>query len=397
MNTPVLLLLSALVTLGHWLLLAPTPEILTQLAAPHTSTAEAPVQLTQLAAVPPALRTMQTRRIEAAPVAARVLSARSVQLPSAPRPSPAKVGQPRAEVQLAALAAPTVAPLTAPFTAPPATPADEDSVAAELAPETSRATSRAASESAAHSPSAGASQLPTVDVAAAPAMAAQVSSPLLAAPFLAPVQLPKPVQLNYEIQGQSRGLGYRATAVLDWQQDGSRYEARLVANVFFLGSRTLSSVGAITADGLAPMRFSDKARSEQAAHFQADKGKISFSANQPDAPWQRGVQDRLSVFFQLAGMLAGQPERFVAGTHVPVYTASARGADIWAFVVKETETLNLPAGTMPAIKLTRQSRRDHEQLVELWFAPTLSYWPVRIKLTQANGDFVDQQLAGATP
>ena len=181
--------------------------------------------------------------------------------------------------------------------------------------------------------------------------------------------------------------------MLDWEQDGSRYNARLVASVFFLGNRTLSSQGEITAEGLAPTRFADRARSEQAAHFQADKGKITFSGNTPDAPWQPGAQDRLSVFFQLAGMLSGQPERFITGTRVPVYTASARAADTWAFQVDGTETLNLPAGETPAIKLTRQSRLEHDQLVEVWFAPSLSYWPVRIRLTQRNGDFVDQQLA----
>ncbi len=215
-------------------------------------------------------------------------------------------------------------------------------------------------------------------------------------PLIAQLQLPKPARLHYDITGQSRGLGYRASGVLDWQQDGSRYDARLVASVFFLGNRTLSSQGDVTADGLAPTRFADKARSEQAAHFQADKGRITFSANTPDAPWQRGAQDRLSVFFQLAGMLAGQAEGVATGTRIPVYTASARSADTWTFLVDDIESLSLPAGTMPAIKLTRQSRLDYDQLVEVWFAPSLSYWPVRIKLTQRNGDFVDQQLASVT-
>jgi hypothetical protein len=237
---------------------------------------------------------------------------------------------------------------------------------------------------------------PAVGPGAELAIAHDPLKPPLAMPLIAQLQLPKPARLHYDITGQSRGLGYRASGVLDWQQDGSRYDARLVASVFFLGNRTLSSQGDVTADGLAPTRFADKARSEQAAHFQADKGRITFSANTPDAPWQRGAQDRLSVFFQLAGMLAGQAEGVATGTRIPVYTASARSADTWTFLVDDIESLSLPAGTMPAIKLTRQSRLDYDQLVEVWFAPSLSYWPVRIKLTQRNGDFVDQQLASVT-
>jgi hypothetical protein len=33
--------------------------------------------------------------------------------------------------------------------------------------------------------------------------------------------------------------------------------------------------------------------------------------------------------------------------------------------------------------------------VELWLAPELGYLPVRIKQTQANGDFADFQLRDA--
>ena len=54
--------------------------------------------------------------------------------------------------------------------------------------------------------------------------------------------------------------------------------------------------------------------------------------------------------------------------------------------------LILPYGSVPTVKLTRKPRREFDQLIELWFAPELGYLPVRLRITNANGDRVDQQL-----
>ncbi|MEI8326480.1 MAG: DUF3108 domain-containing protein, partial [Betaproteobacteria bacterium] len=71
-------------------------------------------------------------------------------------------------------------------------------------------------------------------------------------------------RLLYDVLGTARGLSYQARSELLWQQDSQHYEARLELDLFPLGSRIQTSDGRITADGLAPTRFSDKARSEQA-------------------------------------------------------------------------------------------------------------------------------------
>ena len=81
-----------------------------------------------------------------------------------------------------------------------------------------------------------------------------------------------------------------------WRHDGSSYDAKLEAQrAAAAHAHAKHSTGQITAEGLAPLRFSDKARSEEAAHFERDKGKVSFSSNRPDAPLLAGAQDRLSV------------------------------------------------------------------------------------------------------
>lgn len=204
--------------------------------------------------------------------------------------------------------------------------------------------------------------------------------------------IPGSVRLKYAMTGRAKNMDYSAFAQLDWLQDGQTYDAKMVVSALFLGSRSMSSSGRITADGLAPTRFLDKARSERAAHFQADQGKISFSANTPDAPWLRGAQDRLSVFLQLGSLLAGAPASYPVGASVSLYTAGPREADTWTFTVEAEETLRLPAGEAATLKLTRKPQRDFDQTVEIWFAPSMSYLPVRSRITQQNGDFIDQQL-----
>lgn len=207
--------------------------------------------------------------------------------------------------------------------------------------------------------------------------------------------IPGSVRLKYAMTGRSRNMDYSAFAELSWLQDGQSYDARMVVSAFILGSRSMSSSGRITADGLAPTRFLDKSRSERAAHFEEDKGKISFSANTPDAPWRRGAQDRLSVFLQLGSLLAGAPASYPAGSTVSLYTAGPRAVDTWTFTVEAEEKLSLPAGDLATLKLTRKPQRDYDQTVEIWFAPSMDYLPVRSRITQQNGDFIDQKLRSA--
>jgi len=211
-----------------------------------------------------------------------------------------------------------------------------------------------------------------------------------------PVRLPPPTRLIFDVSGQAKKFAYSARAELLWQHDGSRYQARQEVSAFLVGSRSQNSVGQISAQGLLPERFSDRARSEQAAHFDYTKGRVTFSANTPEAPVGPGAQDRLSVFIQLGALLAADPGRFVPGTQVTLTAVSARSADRWTFSVEAPETLDLPAGATATLKLQRLPRKDYDQKAELWVAPALGYLPVRIRLTQANGDFADLQLRSSS-
>ncbi len=306
----------------------------------------------------------QTRRIEAPPAAG----------PAVPPPEPAAARAPKskpkkaeAQTERAQEAIDLIADSA------PQKPASEASVS-----EPAVAQAAAPPDSSASAPASAA--LP-------PASAAGAASPVTA------MALPASIRLVYKVTGFAKGLTYYADGELGWTNAGNSYDARMTVSALFIGSRSLSSRGSVSADGLAPSRFADKGRAEVAAHFDADQGQVTFSANTPPVPWVKGIQDRVSVFMQLGGMLAGNPAGFAPGSLISMYTVGPRDADTWTFRVDAEETMTLPFGEIRAIRLTRQPRREFDQQVEIWYAPALGYLPVRSKITQHGGDFVDQQLS----
>ena len=200
--------------------------------------------------------------------------------------------------------------------------------------------------------------------------------------------LPPPMRLSYTVQADK--FPFSLNSELLWSHDSKHFEARLEFSAFGQ-SRLQTSRGDIAPEGLEPLRFSDKFRSEVAAHFDRQKGKVTFSANTPDAALLAGAQDRLSILVQLAAMVASHPNAYPEATTIAIQTIGPREADTWLFTVGQKETLTLPGGEQTALKLVRNPRKEFDQRVELWLAPAMWYLPVRIRITEANGAYVDQK------
>ena len=394
-----LLLLTAVVLALHWLVLVGLPRGGTDQGAPqrlafHTRMVEPPPPPPpppepQAAPVPPPAPKPRPRPVrkpppppvEAPPPTQHPEPAPAMEAPAQAAPSPA---EPPAEVP-ADSSAPT-----------PEVPADAAAPSAPLSPASDPAMPAMAEASSASAPAA-ASQ-PAQE---APALTAGVEIlPPGAAGAVAgteppPVRLPPSARLAFDVTGEVKKFHYNASAELLWRQDGTQYEARQQIKAFLLGARSQSSVGQITPQGLRPTRFGDKSRSERAAHFDFERGEVIFSANAPRAAIGSGAQDRLSVFIQLGALLAAAPERYPPGTRITLTTVGARSAERWTFTVEGPQTLELPAGSTPALKLQRLPRPDqrYDQKAELWLGTDMGYLPVRIRLTQANGDFADLSLS----
>jgi hypothetical protein len=226
---------------------------------------------------------------------------------------------------------------------------------------------------------------PQPEAASPPTAAADKATPVLNYTF------PGSTRLKYDIKGEVKGFPYFANGELLWLQDGKTYDTRLEISHFLLGSRVQTSRGELTPQGLEPVRFGDKVRSEVAAHFERSKHIVSFSANTPSATLEPGAQDQLSVFLQLSAMLGGNPKQFPIGTNIPFQAVGPRSSESWVFQVGSDSVLTLPGGQVKVIQLTRAPTAEYDTKVDIWLAPEMEYLPVRIRLSQGNGDFVEQQ------
>lgn len=199
--------------------------------------------------------------------------------------------------------------------------------------------------------------------------------------------------------GESRGLRYHANSELLWQHDGQHYQLKLTVRAFLIGVLEQESQGRIDATGLLPERFSDKRgrRSVQTAVFDRDAARVTFDGAAAPLALTSGMQDRLSLFLQMGAWLAADPARYPAGSGITVQAVGTRDEEAWVFVVEPPETLDLPGGSLQAVRLDRAPRKPQDTRVEVWYAPALAYLPVRIRITQPGGDYVDQQLRNIGP
>ena len=238
---------------------------------------------------------------------------------------------------------------------------------------------------------------PSVETPPAPTSATEPPVPAAAPaapPWLAQARFvwPAPVLLNYELSGTSKGVKYTASASISWKYQDSSYQLRHEIKAFLFGNRSQTSAGQMGATGLLPTRFGDQFRQEQAAHFDRAKGLLIYSANTPSQAIEEGAQDRVSLFVQLAGAMAGTPSLRADGQQFGFQVVSAKQAEVWIFAVLGPEKIKLPVGEIDSLKIHRIPRNEYDQKLELWLSPSHGYVPARLRITQANGDVIEETL-----
>ena len=231
-------------------------------------------------------------------------------------------------------------------------------------------------------------------VAPTPPSASSLAPAPALPPWLAQAKFvwPAPVLLNYELSGTSKGVRYTASASISWKQQDNSYQLRHEIQAFLFGKRSQTSAGQMDATGLLPTRFGDQFRQEQAAHFDRAKGLLIYSANTPSQAIEEGAQDRVSLFVQLAGAMAGSPDLRNAGQQLSFQVVSAKQAEVWTFAVQGNEKIATLLGDLDSLKLHRVPRNEYDQKIDMWLSPAHGYLPARLRITQANGDVIEETL-----
>ena len=107
----------------------------------------------------------------------------------------------------------------------------------------------------------------------------------------------------------------------------------------------------------------------------------------PDA-----VQDTASQFVELGHRFATGQVQLVPGARIDFAMARPGGIDDWTYDVIGEETLHLPRlGPVPTYHLKPRPLNKPRGPIsaEIWYAPSLQYLPVRIRITQGPDSYID--------
>jgi hypothetical protein len=208
---------------------------------------------------------------------------------------------------------------------------------------------------------------------------------------------PPPVTIKYDVQKtEAGGQNMYGHGTISWQVDGERYAIEGDAGILFISALNFSSTGMIDSRGVAPERYREKRfrKPEINTHFNRERNRISFSASEKNYPREGGEQDRASIIWQLAGIGRGDSEKIKAGAEIPVFVAGVRDGEIWTMRVIAEEEIDTGAGKLHSWHFLRTPRPGtYEQTIDLWLAPQLDWYPVKLRQTDANGTWLDMTMS----
>ena len=211
---------------------------------------------------------------------------------------------------------------------------------------------------------------------------------------------PPSAELRYDVLALREGQKWHGSGLFRWESDGSRYSVTGEASVIIFTVLNFKSEGVIGEQGIAPVLYSEKPfrKSLMNTHFQHANGKISFSASEASYPYKGGEQDRASIIWQLAGIGRGDAAQLVPGTEMEIIVAGTRDADTWHIKVIGEDEIDTGLGKLTAWHVLRKPLPgSYDRSIDLWFATQRDWYPVKVRYTEANGDFFDLSLTSLTP
>jgi outer membrane biosynthesis protein TonB len=203
---------------------------------------------------------------------------------------------------------------------------------------------------------------------------------------------PTNTRLTYDVTGEYRDR-VSGSAHVHWQRDRNVYQVQLDVTIRIVVpiTQTITSQGEVTPAGLVP-RVYEEARTggrRRSAKFGDQMLVLEKGITLPRPP---GVQDTASQFVELAQRFATGKEVLAVGRTVKVWLARPGGLDEWTYDVVKREVLALPLmGDVEAFHLKPRMPANPRGNItaEMWFAPSLQYLPVKIKVVMGNEAWLD--------
>ena len=199
---------------------------------------------------------------------------------------------------------------------------------------------------------------------------------------------PADTRLSYRLGGYYRGNLY-GSARVQWQREERRYQVRVDMSLALLRVSMISQ-GEVRADALLPRVYEEQF--PWGVRRLAFDGAIVRFDNGVQQPQPPALQDTASQFVELTHRFASGLEELKVGRQVKLWLARPQGMALWTYDVVEEELLQTPElGAVSAFHLRPRPIANPTGVItaELWFAPTLQYLPVRVRIDLGEGNFVD--------
>ncbi len=214
------------------------------------------------------------------------------------------------------------------------------------------------------------------------------ATPSLAAAGAAPLDSwPPDTRLSYKVGGFFRGELHGTARVL-WQREGDGYQTRVDIDLGLV-SLVMTSQGQVTPQGLLPKAYEETRTGKRRSVSLQDSRVVLADGSQVARP--AGVQDTASQFVELSHRFSSGQQPLEVGASVSFWMARPGGVDLWTYDVFEKVILKTPElGPVEAFHLKPRPLANPRGNItaEMWFAPSLQYLPVRIKVSLGDA-FVD--------
>lgn len=185
-----------------------------------------------------------------------------------------------------------------------------------------------------------------------------------------------------------------ARAQMQFQPTAAQgYNASLAVSVAgqnLLQMRTAGKrAGAGQAANLVPASFTERVMGGR-KEVRQEKGQAFFPEQNLRFALPAQATDSVSIHYQLQQWLASGALPAKAGAYRDVWLMRPEGIFHWRYAVQGMETLDIEGlGKVPALHLVPQPLGKGTAKSELWFAPSLGWAPVRIKMQLLDKTWVE--------
>lgn len=223
---------------------------------------------------------------------------------------------------------------------------------------------------------------------AQPAAVQAAEAPATSAPPAAAATLPKRARIRYAIMLGGQGL-IVGRAEHRWTLDGSNYTLRAMAETTGLAAlfkpATINQVseGDMLAEGLRPRTFRVERSgvTGDSATFDWASGRVAMSPGPRDSVAEPGMQDMLSLFWQL-GLLPVSP------TGMALTVATGKKIERYVFALSGEEKISTALGEKTVLHLKTIGTSGGDA-TEIWI-DVAKRLPLRIRHADRKGEVFDQ-------